>query len=158
MKEMGKYSVALFVDSPNMMRREYEFGLRELVEVTKEYGKIFLKKIYFTHTVRDERPKLVEAAVMNGFEPIFSGLGDVDTRLVCDAKGVLDKRDDIDLIAMATSDSDVLPIIYAANDMGKNTLVLFGESCPALQNASRYSRDMKKYMERKRKGETTKEP
>lgn len=149
----GNYKIALLIDSPNIVRREYEFGLGDIVEAVEEYGDIILRKIYFTVSVRNEKPKLVEAAAKLGFECILGTPHDVDVSLGVDAGGIItamDYIDYIDLIALATSDTDFLPVINKTKNHGKETLVLYAENCIHLQRASTYSVDMKEYVKNKK--------
>jgi len=144
MKCMGKYLVALFVDGPNMMRKEYEFGLDHFEKVAAEYGEIRLRRIYFNPQVRGHRPALVEAAYHHGFQP-FLGFRDVDTIMTAHAVETILTRDE-DLIALATSDADFVPVLHMANERGKDTLVLLSDNCSALQKAATYSRNMQEFV------------
>jgi len=141
---MGKYLVALFVDGPNMMRKEYQFGFDDFEKVVAEYGEIGLRRIYFTPRVRGHRPTLVDAAYHHGFQPFF-GFKDVDTIMTAHAAETILTRDE-DLIALATSDSDFVPVLHMANERGKHTLVMLSDNCSALQKAATYSRNMQEFV------------
>lgn len=152
MKEMGKYKIALFVDCPNMMRG-YLFELSDIEEATKGYGIIILKNAYIkVNPIKPEKStRLADTACKKGFKVIIRPY-DIDVKMGMDAADVIKERDDIDLIAMATSDSGFRDVIDLANERGKDTLVLYADECKYLLNAYRYGMNMREYIKRKSEG------
>ena len=134
--------VDLLVDGPNMLRNEFMIDLRELKRRTQKYGRIVIAKVFLNQFAPE---KLVEAIINEGFECVVTlaenteDANDVDVTLAVSAMEIILKRD-VDIFALATRDTDFLPVIQKAKEYGKK-VVLFGAE-PAfsisLQNAADY--------------------
>ena len=70
----GSKKVALLVDGPNMLRKEFGLNLDVVKEMIDEYGKIKVGKVFLNQYASD---KLIEAIVNQGFSPIIVA-GDID--------------------------------------------------------------------------------
>ena len=64
-------NVAIFVDGPNVVRKEFDLDLDELREKTEEFGNIKVAKVFLNQYASD---KLIEAIISQGFEAEL-GLG-----------------------------------------------------------------------------------
>jgi uncharacterized protein (TIGR00288 family) len=137
-----KPKVALFVDGPNMLRKEFMVDLRELKKRVQKYGRLTIAKVFLNQFAPE---KLIEAVINEGFESVMvlaeqeEGSSDVDVTLAVSAvETTLTK--DIDFIAIATRDADFLPVVQKAKEYGKEVIVLGAEpgfsSC--VRNASDY--------------------
>lgn len=139
-KEGEEPKVALFVDGPNMLRKEFMVDLRELRRRLSKYGKLMIAKVFINQFAPE---KLIEAIINEGYECIVilaqkeEEANDVDVSLAVAAiETALVK--DVDVIALATRDADFLPVIQKAKEYGKMVVILgaepgFGSS---LQNAA----------------------
>jgi len=118
--------VALFVDGPNMLRKEFMVDLRELKKRMLKYGRVIIARVFLNQFAPE---KLIEAVINEGFECVMimaeqdEEASDVDVALAVSAtEATLTK--DVDVIALATRDADFLPVILKAKEYGKKTVVL----------------------------------
>ncbi len=144
MKEEGfnkeDSNVAIFVDGPNMLRKEFMIDLRELRRRLQKYGRIVLAKVFINQFAPE---KLIEAIINEGFECEMilaeEEDGDVDVAMATSAvEAALTK--DIDVIAIATRDADFLPVVQKAKEYGKRVVVVGAEPgfSVSTQNAADY--------------------
>ncbi|MFB6204599.1 MAG: TIGR00288 family NYN domain-containing protein [Candidatus Nanohaloarchaea archaeon] len=132
--------VAVYVDGPNVVRKEFDLDLDELREEIEELGSIKVAKVFLNQYASD---KLIEAIVSQGFEAAL-GLGgekdkesDVDVYMAVNAmEAVFD--DHIDILVLVTRDTDFLPVIQKAKENGKETVIIGMEPgfSTALKNAA----------------------
>lgn len=132
--------VALFVDGPNMLRKEFMIDLRDLKKRVQRYGRIIISRVFLNQFAPE---KLIEAVINEGFESVMilaeeeEEKSDVDVALaVAAVEATLTK--DIDVIAIATRDADFLPVVQKAKEYGKKVIVLGAEPgfSSSLQNAA----------------------
>jgi uncharacterized protein (TIGR00288 family) len=135
-------NIALFVDGPNMLRKEFSIDLRELKKRTSKYGRIVIAKVFVNQFAPE---KLIEAIINEGFEPkIVLGTkneehSDVDVALAVEAmEAILTK--DINIIAIATRDADFLPLIQKAKEYGKKVIIFGAE--PGFSSSLKNSADV----------------
>lgn len=133
-KEKGRSKIALLVDGPNMLRKEFQTNLEEIRDVLKDYGSIKIGRVFLNQYASD---KLVEAIETQGFEPIIC-TSDVDVRLAVEGMELVFSPV-IDTIALVTRDADFKPLLSKANEHGKET-ILFGAE-PGLSIALKNSAD-----------------
>lgn len=119
-------NVGIFVDGPNVVRKEFDLDLDALREKTSEFGNIKIGKVFLNQYASD---KLIEAIISQGFEAEL-GLGgekakesDVDVYMAVNAVEAV-FNDDIDVIVLVTRDTDFLPVIQKAKEYGKETVVM----------------------------------
>jgi len=133
-------NVALFVDGPNMLRKEFMVDLRELKKRVQKYGRVVVAKVFVNQFAPE---KLIEAIINEGFESIMvlaqkeEEASDVDVSLAVTAiENILTK--DIEYIAIATRDADFLPVVQKAKEYGKKVIVLGADPgfSSSLQNAA----------------------
>ncbi|MEE9323476.1 MAG: TIGR00288 family NYN domain-containing protein [Candidatus Aenigmarchaeota archaeon] len=139
-KENEKKNLALFVDGPNIIRREFNIDLDELRKKVERYGRIVTGKVFLNQYAPD---KLIEAVANQGFEPkvVLAGEAesDVDVSVAVDMVKA-SFNNNIDIIALASRDADYLPAVQLAKQMGKTVLIIgtkMGFS-KALQHAADY--------------------
>lgn len=131
-------NVALFVDGPNIIRKEFGVDLDELRRVTEKHGRIVIGKVFLNQYASE---KLIEAIANQGFEPaIFLASeeeSDVDVALAVSVVKAA-YSDKVDVIAIASRDADYLPAVQAARERGKKIVVIGLNSgfSRALQNAA----------------------
>lgn len=124
-------SLAVFVDGPNILRRELGINLEMIKREAMKNGSIKIGKVYLNQFASQ---KLVEAVVNQGFEPVISTT-DIDVVMACDATEIT-FNESIDTLVFATRDSDFLPAVLKAKNRGKETIAIMGEemSAAALKN------------------------
>ncbi|MCX8158188.1 MAG: TIGR00288 family NYN domain-containing protein [Candidatus Diapherotrites archaeon] len=127
--------IAVFIDGPNILRRELKVDLSEVKKILQKFGKIKIGKVFLNQYASD---KLVEAVVNQGFEPVIT-VGDIDVSMAADAVEAV-YNPHIDVIAFVTRDSDFLPALIKAKRNGKETVVILAEeaSAVALKNNADY--------------------
>lgn len=139
-KDKFESNVALFVDGPNMLRKEFMVDLRELKRRLLRYGRLVISRVFINQFAP---AKLVEAILNEGYESIMvlaeqeEEGNDVDVSLAVSAmEAVLAK--DVDMIALATRDADFLPVVQKAKEYGKRVVILGAEPgfSSSLQNAA----------------------
>lgn len=124
-------NIAVFVDGPNILRKEFNFDLAELTRTLQGYGNIKIGRVFLNQYASN---KLIEAVVNQGFESVVT-VGDIDVSMAADAvEAVFNPA--IDTVAFVTRDSDFLPAIVKAKRQGKDTIVMLAEeaSAAALKN------------------------
>ncbi len=124
-------SLAVFVDGPNILRKELGIDLEMIKKEAQKNGSIKVGRVYLNQFASQ---KLVEAVVNQGFEPVISTT-DIDVVMACDATEMT-FNESIDAIVFATRDSDFLPAVIKAKNKGKETIAIMGEemSAAALKN------------------------
>ena len=122
MGEPNVKSVALLIDGPNMLRKEFDFDLEVVQELLTDYGKIRVGKVFLNQYASD---KLIEAIVNQGLSPIIVA-GDIDVQMAVEAFEAI-HNPNIDVVALMTRNTDFLPLINIAKENGKETLVIGAE-------------------------------
>lgn len=139
-KVSGEPNVAVFVDGPNVIRKQFDLDLDALREKVEDFGNIKIGQVFLNQYASE---KLIEAIVSQGFEAKL-GLGgekekesDVDVYMSTNAMEAV-FNDDINVIVIVTRDADFLPVIQKAKEHGKETVVIGMEPgfSTALQNAA----------------------
>ena len=131
--------IALFVDGPNMLRKEFMIDLRELRRKAEKYGRIVIAKVFLNQFAPR---KLIEAVVNEGFEIEMILAEEEDTDVdVCLAISAMETilTKDIDIIAIATRDADFVPLVHKAKERGKK-VIIFGTE-PGFSSALKNSAD-----------------
>jgi uncharacterized protein (TIGR00288 family) len=137
-REGSKRNVALLVDGPNIIRREFSIDLDELRRGMEKYGRIVTGKVFLNQHAPE---KLIEAVANQGFEPkvVLAGEAEADVDVSVAVEIVKAAYNDkIDVIALASRDADYLPAIQLAKERGK-TIVIVGINpgfSKALQNVA----------------------
>ncbi|MFH1752066.1 MAG: TIGR00288 family NYN domain-containing protein [archaeon] len=132
-KELPKKALAVFVDGPNILRKELQINLTDIKENLAQFGVLKVGKVFLNQYASN---KLIEAVVNQGFESVIT-VGDVDVTMAVEAaEHIFNKH--IDTIVLVTRDSDFLPIILKAKRYGKETVVFLAEeaSAAALKNTA----------------------
>ena len=115
----GKPQIALFVDGPNVIRKQLSVDLREVKRKVSEHGNIRVARIYLDQYASD---KLIEAMVNQGLEPVIT-TGDVDVTMAVEATEQI-VNPDIDIVAVMSRDTDFIPLLNKIKEYGKGTLVV----------------------------------
>jgi uncharacterized protein (TIGR00288 family) len=118
--------VALFVDGPNMLRKEFMVDLRELKKRVSRFGRITIAEVFLNQFAPE---KLVEAVINEGFQVVMilaeqdEEANDVDVAMAVNATEAALVRD-VTHIAIATRDADFMPVVQKAKEYGKTTIVI----------------------------------
>ncbi len=130
---MQEKRLAVFVDGPNLLRKEFGIDLEMIKKEAQKFGSIKIGRVYLNQFASN---KLVEAVANQGFQPIITTT-DVDVTMACDATETV-FNDAIDVMIFATRDSDFLPALIKAKNKGKETIAIMAEemSAAALKNTA----------------------
>ena len=134
-------TVALFVDGPNMLRKEFSVDLRELKKRVSHYGRIIIAKVFLNQFAPE---KLIEAIINEGFESAMvlaqneEDAMDVDVSVAVAAMEALLTKD-VDIIALASRDADYLPVVQKVKEHGKKIVVIGAE--PGFSSSIRNAAD-----------------
>ena len=137
LKAQGKKpkSIAVFVDGPNMLRKELGVDLDRIRKLLAKQGTVKVAKVFLDQYASD---KLIEAVTNQGFEVVIIP-SDVDVALVTEAmESVFSEH--IDTIAIVSRDSDYKPLLSKAKAHCKDTIVVGAE--PDFSTALKNSADL----------------
>ena len=127
-------AVGLFVDGPNVFREEFDVDLDDLRETADRLGRTGVLRLYLDEHAT---PGLIQAAEARGYEVVITS-GDVDVKLAIDAAESA-VRDEIDVLVIASRDTDFKPVLETAGRNGIRTVAIapgtHGRS-DALRNAA----------------------
>jgi len=112
-------NIALFIDGPNVIRRDVRLDLMAVRKQVEKHGRIKVSKVFLDQYASD---KLIEAMTNQGYEPVIS-TGDVDVTMACEAM-VQVFNPAIHCIALMTRDIDFRPVLVKAKELGKETIVV----------------------------------
>lgn len=141
-RDVQRPNVGLFVDGPNMLRKEFMVDLRELRKRVEKYGRVTIAKVFLNQFAPE---KLIEAIINEGFESVMvlakqeEDANDVDVSVaIASLEAALMKN--VDIIALASRDADYLPVLQKVKEYGKKIIVLGAEPgfSSSLQNAADY--------------------
>ena len=126
--------IALMIDAPNMLRKDlgHPTMLTDILGILRQRGKIMVARVY----VNQYCPQSLMEAITNlGYECVLC-VGDPDVRIAVDATELL-YDDKMGQLAIATRDSDFVPIFMAWRRERKKTMVFIVEKyvSAALKNA-----------------------
>ncbi|SEW27967.1 NYN domain-containing protein [Halobacterium jilantaiense] len=111
--------VALFVDGPNVLREEFDVDLDDVRDAASEVGALAVTRLYLDEHAT---PSLIQAGEARGYDVRVTS-GDVDVKLAVDATElVLD--DGVDVLAVASRDTDFKPVFEQAERRGVRTLAI----------------------------------
>ena len=135
-------NVAIFVDGPNMLRKEFMIDLGEVRRISRKFGRIAIAKVFINQYAPE---KLIEAVINEGFEcSMVLGMkadmetsADVDVSLATSAMEAIITKE-VDTVVFVTRDADFLPVIQKAKEFGKRTVVIGADAgfSASLQNAA----------------------
>ncbi|MDO8628085.1 MAG: TIGR00288 family NYN domain-containing protein [Candidatus Diapherotrites archaeon] len=128
-----KRNIAVFVDGPNILRKEFGINLEDVTKALKPFGEIKIGRVFLNQFASQ---KLIEAIVNQGFETIVT-TGDTDVSMAVDITETAFSPI-IDAIAVVTRDSDFLPAIIKAKREGKEIIVVLvdEQAAVALKNSA----------------------
>jgi len=128
-------SIAVFVDGPNVIRKELGVDLETVKNRLGKYGSLKVAKVFLDQYASD---KLIEAVTNQGFDVVIVP-SDVDVALAVEAIEA-SFNPAIDTIAIVSRDSDFKPVVMKAKSHGKLTIVVGTE--PDFSSALKNSADI----------------
>ncbi|MFA5381999.1 MAG: TIGR00288 family NYN domain-containing protein [Candidatus Micrarchaeia archaeon] len=122
LKKKKDRNIALFIDGPNVIRKDMHLDLEAIKKELKKHGKLKIGIVFLDQYASD---KLIEAMINQGYQPVITS-GDVDVTMACAAVEQI-FNPHIDTIALMTRDTDFRPVLVKAKEHGKETIVIGGE-------------------------------
>ncbi|AFL95905.1 hypothetical protein CL1_1708 [Thermococcus cleftensis] len=128
--------IALLIDGPNILRKEFGIKLEDIVEALEGLGDLRVAKVVLNQYAPQG---LIEAISNQGFDTIVVS-GETGVKLAVEAMREI-YNPNIDAIALATRNAEFLPVILKAKEKGKETIVLGIEPgfSAALKHAADYT-------------------
>ncbi|MEM2109687.1 MAG: NYN domain-containing protein [Candidatus Odinarchaeota archaeon] len=127
--------IAVLVDGPNILRKEFNVKLEEILEAVNSLGKVQVARVYLNQHASE---KLIEAISNSGFEPIISTI-DVHLKMAMDVVELTNKLE-LDYIAIASRHARCVPILHSLKERNLGTVIIGFEPgfSVALQNTADY--------------------
>lgn len=144
-KEKPK-NLAVFIDGPNILRKELHVDLRDIKKALRDFGTIKIGKVFLNQFASD---KLMEAVVNQGFESVIT-VGDIDVAMAVEATEAI-FNPAISSIVFVSRDSDFWPAIIKAKRYGKETIAVVAKEASA--SAVKNTADHVIVLENESKGE-----
>ncbi|ACJ16454.1 hypothetical protein, conserved [Thermococcus onnurineus NA1] len=128
--------IALLIDGPNILRKEFGVKLEDIVDVLEDIGDLRVAKVILNQYAPQG---LIEAVSNQGFEVVVVS-GETGVKLAVEAMREI-YNPNIDVIALATRNAEFLPVILKAKEKGKETIVIGIEPgfSAALKHAADYT-------------------
>jgi len=117
LKKSKEKNIAVFVDGPNLLRKEFNVDLGRLATQIEKYGKIAIAKVFLNQFAPQ---KLIEAVSSEGMEVVVTPV-DCDVALATEMMEAV-HNPNIDIICVVTRDGDFQPPIMKAKKHGKETM------------------------------------
>ncbi|MCD6367600.1 MAG: TIGR00288 family NYN domain-containing protein [Candidatus Aenigmarchaeota archaeon] len=146
-KSKPERNIALYIDGPNLLRKEFKLDLDKLRKKLEKYGRIIIAKVFLNQFASE---KLIEAVASQGFEPVIEMGGekneqksDVDASMGATImEGVFNPN--VDVVAIATRDADFMPVVLKVKEYGKKVIVIGTNPgfSVALRNAADYVEEL----------------
>jgi uncharacterized protein (TIGR00288 family) len=119
--ELGKNEVfAVFVDAPNMIRKDAKIDLAEVKEILAKEGRISSAFVYVDQYASR---KLIEAVINQGYKAVVTS-GDVDVAMAVDSVYYAATAKDITAVVFVTRDTDFVPAITRIKELGKRIYII----------------------------------
>lgn len=112
-------NIALFVDGPNLLRKEFRFDLTDLKKEVEKLGNVAVAKVFLNQFAPG---KLIEAISNEGMESVITPV-DPDVALATEVMEAV-YNPAIDTICIVTRDGDFQPPIMKAREHGKETIAM----------------------------------
>lgn len=127
--------IAVLVDGPNMLRKEFNVKLEYIREPVETLGNIVIAKVFLNTFATD---RLLEAIANSGFTPIVTAI-DIHTTMAVEAMDVIATHK-VNTLAIASRNARCAPILRKAKEKGVESISIGFEPgfSTALQNASDY--------------------
>ncbi len=125
--------VALLIDGPNVLRREFDIRLDDLKSQIEEFGKIGVAKVYLNERAST---KLLEAISNSGFTPVVTTT-DVHLHMAMESMDLV-LGDATKLLVIFSRHARTAPILRRAREHGLETIAIGFEPgfSVAVQNAA----------------------
>lgn len=114
-----KSKVALLVDGPNLLRKEFNIKLEDVLNAAEYLGRVQIARVYLNEYAPE---KLFEAIYNSGFEPVVT-TGDIYIEMAIDVMEIMHKTD-VKIIVIGSRHARCVPILHKAKSMDKETAVV----------------------------------
>jgi len=146
-------NIAMFVDGPNILRKEFGVDLDDLMQIVKKYGRVITGQVFLNQHAPE---KLIEAIGNEGLETRVMLAGEIDADVdvsvaVAAVEAAYD--DNIDIVCIVSRDADYLPAVQVIKRKGKRFFSVGTKPgfSKALQNAADYVEFLPNHNSRERR-------
>lgn len=115
----SKPDIAILIDGPNILRKQFQIDLTEVKKEVSKHGNIRIAKVYLDQYASE---KLIEAIINQGFDTEIT-TGDVDVTMAIEGMEYV-LNPDIDILAFMTRDTDYRPVLVKARAHGKKSIII----------------------------------
>jgi len=119
-KETKKEVFAVFVDAPNMIRKDAKIDLAEVKGILAKEGTIHTASVYVDQYASRS---LIEAIINQGYKAIVTS-GDVDVAMAVDSVYYAATQKEVTAVVFVTRDTDFVPAITRIKELGKKIYIL----------------------------------
>jgi uncharacterized protein (TIGR00288 family) len=119
-KDTGKEVFAVFVDGPNMIRKDAKIDLAEVKALLLKDGVINNASVYVDQYASGS---LIEAIINQGYKAIVTS-GDVDVAMATDSVFYAATQKEVTAVVFVTRDTDFVPAITRIKELGKKIYIL----------------------------------
>ncbi len=109
----------IFVDGPNMLRKETHLDLAVVKNKAKQYSNVEIANVYLDQFAKE---KLLEAVINQGFNPVISS-GDVDIAMSTDMLYYTMRRN-LSHVIVVSRDADFVYPIRKVKELGRKVIVI----------------------------------
>lgn len=114
--------VGIFVDGPNMLRKEARIDLSLVKQKAKKFGDVVISNVYINQYAKK---RLIEAVINQGFNPVVVS-GDVDVVMAVDVVFYAITKN-LNTVVLVTRDTDFVPAIMRLKELGKKIVIVAKE-------------------------------
>ncbi|MCX6773454.1 MAG: NYN domain-containing protein [Candidatus Micrarchaeota archaeon] len=119
-KKEEKEVFAVFVDGPNMIRKDAKIDLAEVKGLLLKDGVIHTASVYVDQYASGS---LIEAIINQGYKAIVTS-GDVDVAMATDSVFYAATQKEVTAVVFVTRDTDFVPAITRIKELGKKIYIL----------------------------------
>ena len=114
-----KRRVALLVDGPNILRKEFNVKLEDIWDIAKEHGKVEVARVYLNQYAPT---KLLEAISNSGFSPKIV-TSDIHVNIAIEAMNLINENNH-SLILIASRHARTAPILRYLREKGVDVIAI----------------------------------
>jgi uncharacterized protein (TIGR00288 family) len=119
-KDERKEVFAVFVDGPNMIRKDAKIDLAEVKSLLIKDGVINNASVYVDQYASGS---LIEAIINQGYKAIVTS-GDVDVAMATDSVFYAATQKEVTAVVFVTRDTDFVPAITRIKELGKKIYII----------------------------------
>ncbi|MHA1595818.1 MAG: NYN domain-containing protein [Candidatus Baldrarchaeia archaeon] len=135
LSHLRERKVVVFVDGPNILRKEFNVRLEDIREIAEQFGRVTVAKVFLD---KFAPKKLIEAVSNSGFTPVISPV-DIHVYMAIELATILNTMS-VDVFTVVSRHARCAPLVKIARERGLETVVIGFEPgfSAALKNSPDY--------------------